>query len=54
MSEDARIVGQREFTDRATRPVFQDDKGRFVLDDNGMPIRGIWILPDEPIFWPWE
>ena len=41
-------LGERQFTDGATRPVFRSDDGRqFVLDDNGEPVYGVWLHPDE-------
>jgi hypothetical protein len=37
-----RIIGEREFTDGVTRPVFEDDEGQqYVLDDDGVPVRGL-------------
>jgi hypothetical protein len=41
-------LGERQFTDGATRPVYRDDDGRqFVLDDDGEPVYGTWLHPDE-------
>jgi hypothetical protein len=52
MSE--RYTGKRRFVDGKTRLVFEDGCGQFVLDDDGQPVYGTWILPpedlpDEPI-----
>jgi hypothetical protein len=31
-----------------TRPVYRSDEGRrFVLDDDGEPVYGVWLHPDE-------
>jgi hypothetical protein len=49
------LIGERDFTDGAGRPVFRDPDGRqFVEDDEGERVYGIWILqaeaePDDPI-----
>ena len=45
-----RIIGSREFTDGSQREVYEDDDGRqFVLDDEGQPVYGVWIVVDEPV-----
>jgi hypothetical protein len=31
---DPQIVGYREFTDGATRPVYEDERGQLVYDDD--------------------
>jgi hypothetical protein len=34
-------LGERQFTDSTTRPVFRSDDGRqFVIDDEGEPAHG--------------
>jgi hypothetical protein len=39
------------FVDGVTRPVYLDADGRqFVLDVDGTPIYGVWVLIDEPEF----
>jgi hypothetical protein len=44
-----RQIGFATFIDGVTRPVFLDADGRqSVLDDDGQPIYGVWILIDEP------
>jgi hypothetical protein len=41
-----RIVGRRLFTDGVQRPVYEDANGdRFVSDDDGQRIEGVWLLP---------
>jgi hypothetical protein len=55
MSSKPLHIGERDFTDGATRRVYRDPDGRqFVEDDEGERVYGIWILqaaaePDEPI-----
>src|SRR4029077_1804089 len=41
-------LGERQFTDDTTRPVYRSDDGRqYVLDDDGEPVYGVWQHPDE-------
>ena len=41
-------LGERQFTDGTTRPVFRSDDGRqYVLDDVGESVYGVWLHPDE-------
>jgi hypothetical protein len=41
-------LGEREFTDGTTRPVYRSDDGRqFLLDDDREPVYGVWLHPDE-------
>jgi hypothetical protein len=40
--------GDCQFTDGTTRPIYRDDDGRqYVLDDEGEPVYGTWLHPDE-------
>lgn len=41
-------LGERQFRDGTRRPVYRDDGGRqFVLDDDGGPVNGVSLHPDE-------
>jgi hypothetical protein len=41
-------LGQRQFSDATSRPVYRSDDGRpYVLDDDGEPVYGVWLHPDE-------
>ncbi len=41
-------LGERQFTDGTTRPIYRSDDGRqYVLDDEGEPGYGVWLNPDE-------
>jgi hypothetical protein len=40
-----RVIGQRQFTDGATRPVYADEQGQYVVDD-GERIDGVWRVPE--------
>jgi hypothetical protein len=35
-----------EFTDGMMRPVFEDARGQYVIDD-GEPVYGLWYIPRE-------
>ena len=35
------------FTDGATRVVYPDLRGQYVLDEDGQPVYGVWLHPDE-------
>src|SRR5208337_2216618 len=30
------------------RPVYEDDRGRYVIDDEGEPVYRLWLVPKEP------
>jgi hypothetical protein len=36
-----------EFTACVMRPVFEDGRGQFVLDDDGNRVDGLWYIPRE-------
>ena len=40
------IIGYREFTDGATRPIY-DDGRQYVIDDDGLKLYGVWVIPKE-------
>jgi hypothetical protein len=40
------VIGHRRFVDGTNRPIYLDERGQYVLDD-GEPIYGIWLLPEE-------
>jgi hypothetical protein len=35
------------FTDGATRVVYTNLRGQYVLDDQGPPVYGVWLHSDE-------
>ena len=41
------LLAYTEFIDGKMRPVFEDARGQFVLDDNGDRIDGAWHIPRE-------
>ncbi len=44
---EARVIGDREFTDGIVRQVYEDDQGQYVLDADGEMVRGVWLLPPD-------
>jgi hypothetical protein len=41
-------LGERRFTDGTARPVYRSGADRqCVLDDNGEPVYGVWLHPDD-------
>jgi hypothetical protein len=42
----ARVIGTRNFTDGVARPVYEDERGQYVLDDSAR-IDGVWLVPVE-------
>jgi hypothetical protein len=39
-----RVIGQQQFTDGAIRPVYEDKRGQYVIE-NGERLDGVWIMP---------
>jgi hypothetical protein len=39
--------GERHFTDCTTRPIYRSDDGRQYVLDDGEPVYGVWLHPDE-------
>ena len=40
------VIGRRLFTDGLTRPVYEDERGQFIVED-GERIDGVWLVPEE-------
>jgi hypothetical protein len=41
-------LGEFLFVDGCTQAVYSSDDGRqYVLDDDGEPVYGVWLNPDE-------
>jgi hypothetical protein len=41
-----RVIGHRLFTDGLTRPVYEDHRGQFIIED-GDRIDGVWLVPED-------
>ena len=40
------VIGHRLFTDGVPRPVYEDERGQFIVED-GERIDGLWLVPEE-------
>ena len=40
-------IAYTEFAGGAMRPVYEDDFGQFVFDDDGNRVDGVWLIPRE-------
>ena len=46
-------VAYVQFTDTQWRPVYEDESGQFVIDDDGgCTIHGVWYIPPEECVFP--
>src|SRR5262249_2889956 len=43
---EAGTIAEIQLTDGTVRPVFEDGRGQYVLDD-GEPVYGVWVIPQE-------
>jgi hypothetical protein len=46
MSHDP-VIGHCQFADGALRPVYDDGKRQYVIDDDGYRVYGVWLIPKE-------
>lgn len=42
-----KLVGYREFTDGPRRPIWEDEQGQYVEDEDGCKIRGVYFIPPD-------
>jgi hypothetical protein len=42
-------IADVQFSDGASRLVFEDAHGQYVIDDEGEPIYGVWFVPREKL-----
>jgi hypothetical protein len=53
MSTQARLVAYVELAGGQRRPVWEDELGQYVVDEDGARVRGVWYIPrdeaDTPI-----
>jgi hypothetical protein len=42
-----RIIGHLEFVDGRRRPIYEDERGQFAMDDEGCRVDGVWLIPPE-------
>ena len=41
------VIGHRQFADGAVRPVYADGRRQCVIDDEGIKVYGVWLIPEE-------
>jgi hypothetical protein len=43
------VEGYRQFVDGAMRPIYDNGRRQYVIDDEGLKVYGVWLIPpDEP------
>ena len=45
-------IAYTDFTDGDRRPVYEDARRRFVIDEEGMRVSGVWFIPREDCDFP--
>jgi hypothetical protein len=40
------LVGYQHFVDGTRRPIYEDARGQYVMDDEGEPVYGLWLIPE--------
>jgi hypothetical protein len=46
------VVAYTLFTDGVMRPVYEDERGQYVIDDDECKVRGVWYIPHEECILP--
>jgi hypothetical protein len=41
------VIGHCKFADGAMRPIYNDGQRQYVIDDDGFPVHGVWIILEE-------
>jgi hypothetical protein len=41
------VIGHCQFADGAMRPIYDDGLRQYVIDDDGYPVYGVWLIPEE-------
>jgi hypothetical protein len=41
------IIAYREFTDGSMRPIYEDGRRQYVIDDEGLRVYGVWMIPQD-------
>jgi hypothetical protein len=44
---DTQPIAYRDFVDGACRPIYEDERGQYVLDDEGERVYGVYFIPDD-------
>ena len=40
-------IAHIKFADGSVRPIFEENGRQYVIDDEGLPVYGVWHLPAE-------
>jgi hypothetical protein len=44
------VSERRDYTGGSMRPIYDDGKRQYVIDDDGFKVYGVWLIPeDEPV-----
>jgi hypothetical protein len=38
-------IGHCKFADGAMRPIYDDGRRQYVIDNDGFPVYGVWLSP---------
>jgi hypothetical protein len=41
------VIGYCQFADGAMRPIYDDGRRQYLIDDDGYPDYGVWLIPEE-------
>jgi hypothetical protein len=41
------VIGHCKFADGAMRPIYDDGKRQYVIDDDEYSVYGVWLIPEE-------
>jgi hypothetical protein len=45
--KDDPVIGHCKFADGAMRPIYDDGRRQYVIDNDGFPVYGVWLIPEE-------
>ena len=40
------VIGHCQVADGAMRPIYDDGRRQYVIDDDGFPVYGVWLIPE--------
>jgi hypothetical protein len=45
--KDDSFIGHCKFADGAMRPIYDDGRRQYVIDNDGFPVYGVWLIPED-------
>jgi hypothetical protein len=45
--KDDPVIGHCKFADGAMRPIYDDGRRQYVIDDDGYPVYGVWLISED-------